>query len=155
MTTLVVGLGNPIMGDDAVGIHVIRRLKEKNTAKLGVEYKELSLGGLRLVEEILGYEKVFIIDSVASSETVGRIREFSPEQFRDTEYASSPHSTNFATALELYKRYRADKIPKAFKIFTIDINPEFTFSEDLSPPVSKAMKELVERLTAELNQPTN
>ena len=67
MTTLVVGLGNPIMGDDAVGIHVIRRLKEKNTAKLGMEYKELSLGGLRLVEEILGYEKVFIIDSVASS----------------------------------------------------------------------------------------
>ena len=152
MTVLLVGLGNSIMGDDAVGISVVRLLRDSIPARPGLEYKELSLSGLRLVEEILGYESVFIIDSVASSETTGRIRELSPEQFKDTEYASSPHSTNFATALTLYKKLEPAKIPSTLRIFTIDINPEFTFGETLSPQVQRAASELAERIAAEIKR---
>jgi hydrogenase maturation protease len=152
MTVLLVGLGNPIMGDDAVGISVVRILKDKIPPQPGLEYKELSLGGLRLVEEILGYESVFIIDSVASSETTGKIRELSPEQFKETEYASSPHSTNFATALTLYKNFEAAKIPRTLRIFTIDINPEFTFSETLSPQVQRAASDLAELIATEIKR---
>ena len=71
-TILLVGLGNPIMGDDAVGIHVVRMLKDRNRGRADLEFKELSLGGLGLVEEILGYERVFIIDSVASTGRLAR-----------------------------------------------------------------------------------
>ena len=127
-------------------------LRDSIPARPGLEYKELSLSGLRLVEEILGYESVFIIDSVASSETTGRIRELSPEQFKDTEYVSSPHSTNFATALTLYKKLEPAKIPSTLRIFTIDINPEFTFSETLSTQVQRAASELAERIAAEIKR---
>jgi hydrogenase maturation protease len=152
MTLLLVGLGNPILGDDAVGISVVRILKEKIPPRLGLEYKELSLGGLRLVEEILGYESVFIIDSIASNETTGKIRELSPEQFKETEYASSPHSTNFATALTLYKTLNAAEIPSTLRIFTIDINPEFTFRETLSPQIQRAASELAELIATEIKR---
>lgn len=145
------GLGNPIMGDDGVGIHVVRMLKDKIPPRADLEFKELSLGGLRLVEEMLGYEKVFIIDSVASSPaTVGKIREFSPEQFEETEHASSPHATNFATALELYKRLQPSQIPETLRIFTIDIDPEFTFRENLSPTVQRAAVKLTELILHEI-----
>jgi len=143
------------MGDDGVGIYVVRILKGKIPLRADVEFKELSLGGLRLVEEILGYESVFIIDSIASSGTVGRIREFTPQQFKGTQYVSSPHDTNFATALELYKKLEANEVPKTIRIFTLDISPEFTFTEALSPPVQRAALELAERIALEVEQIRN
>ena len=152
---MLVGLGNPIMGDDAVGICVVRILKEKIKGRADLEFKELSVGGVGLVEEILGYEQVFIIDSIASAETPGKIREFSPQDFKDTEYASSPHSTNFATALELYKKFNTGTIPRMIRIFTVDINPEFSFREALSPPVQRAAFELAELVGNEIEQIRN
>jgi len=141
------------MGDDGVGIHVIRMLK-KSLARDDLEFKELSVGGLKLVEEILGYEKVFIIDSVDMDDRqIGRIREFSPEQFKATEQPSpSPHVLNFATALELYKRLEPSKIPSTIRIFTIDIDPDFTFRESLSPPIQKAAANLVEIIVQRIEQ---
>jgi hydrogenase maturation protease len=149
---LLVGLGNPIMGDDAVGIQVVRTLKERMSDHNGVDFKELSLGGIKLVEEILGYDPVFIVDSFASPETAGKIREYSAEDFKDTEYASSPHSTNFATALEFYRKLEKEKIPNTIRIFTVDINPDFTFRESLSPAVQKAASELAELIRRELQK---
>ena len=142
------------MGDDGLGIHVVRMLKKKIPARDDLEFKELSVGGLKLVEEILGYEKVFIIDSVDTEpRQVGRIREFSPEQFKATEQSSpSPHVLNFATALELYKRLKTSEIPGTIRIFTIDIDPDFTFREKLSPTIQEAAANLVEIITQHIEQ---
>jgi len=142
------------MGDDGVGIHVVRMLKEKIPARDGLVFKELSVGGLKLVEEILGYEKVFIIDSVNMDDRqIGRIREFSPEQFKTTEQSNpSPHVTNFATALELYKRLDPNEIPGTIRIFTIDIDPDFTFHEELSPTIRDAAANLTEMITQQVKQ---
>jgi len=150
-TTLLLGLGNPIIGDDGVGIHVVRMLKEKIQARKGLEFKELSVGGLRLVEEMLGYQKVFLIDSIESSPSeIGKVREYSVEDFKQTEQPSAPHVTNFATAFELYKRIEPEEIPEIVRIFTIGIDPEYTFREGLSPPVEKAAVELVDLIAKEI-----
>jgi len=153
-TLLVIGLGNPIMGDDGVGIYVVRLLRE-NLTGAGVEFKELSLGGLRLVEELLGYERVFIIDSVASDGDPGEISELTPEQLKDSQYTGSPHGTNFATALELYRKLATQELPKTIRIFTIGINPEYTFNERLTPRVQKAALELVTSVTKEIMETQN
>lgn len=141
------------MGDDGVGIHIVRMLKDKMPTRADLEFKELSVGGLSLVEEMLGYERVFIVDSIVSNDReIGRIREFSPEQFKRTQHSSSPHITNFATALELYKKLEPSKIPEKIKIFTIDIDPDFTFRERLSPPIQEAAASLTELITKEIEQ---
>lgn len=141
------------MGDDAVGIHVVRTLRQKFPSRSDLEFKELSVGGLRLVEEMLGYKKVFIVDSTESNTSqIGQIREFSPEQFKATEQASSPHATNFATALELYKKLEPSEVPETVKIFTIDISSEFTFREGLSPPIQEAASKLAEIIFREVEQ---
>jgi hydrogenase maturation protease len=142
------------MGDDGVGIHVLRMLKKKIPARDDLEFKELSVGGLKLVEEMLGYEKVFIIDSVDMEDRqIGRIREFSPEQFKATEQSSpSPHVTNFATALELYRRLEPSEIPSTIRIFTIDIDPGFTFRESLSPSIQEAAANLAEMIAQRIDE---
>jgi hydrogenase maturation protease len=152
-TTLLIGLGNPIMGDDGVGIHVVRTLKRRLSSRSDLEFKELSVGGLRLVEEMLGYKKVLMVDSVESKTSrIGQIREFSPEQFKSTEQASSPHVTNFATAFEFYKKLRPGLIPEVLRIFTIDIDSEFAFREGLSPPIQEAASKLVEMIFREVEK---
>jgi hydrogenase maturation protease len=150
---LLIGLGNPIMGDDSVGIIVVRTAKQKITRQAELDFKELSVGGIRLIEEMLGYDTVFIVDSAAASEdTSGQIREFSPEDFKESQYESSPHTTNFATALELYKKLQPSRIPKSIRIFTIDVNPDLTFRETLSPSVQTAAEKLAEQITREVDR---
>jgi hydrogenase maturation protease len=138
------------MGDDGVGIHVVEALRQRFPSSSDLEFKELSVGGLRLVEEMLGYKKVFVVDSAESKTSeIGRIRELSPAQFKSTEEVPSPHVTSFATALELYKKLKPTLVPDVIKIFTIDINSEFAFREDLSPPIQEAASKLVEMIFRE------
>jgi hydrogenase maturation protease len=141
------------MGDDGVGIYVARMVKDRIQSGADFEVKELSVGGLKLVEEILGYEEIIIIDSYASPDTeVARIREFSPEEFKDTLHSASPHDTNFATALELYRGLEPNRIPSRIRIFTVDIRPTLTFGEGLSPPVQEAASKLAESIVSEIER---
>jgi len=141
------------MGDDGVGIYVVRMLKQKLQSKPNLEFKELSVGGLRLVEEMLGYEEVIIVDSIESDVSqVGQIREFSSDQFKDTQQSSSPHVTNFATAFELYRKLEPGEIPDQVRIFTIGISSEFTFREGLSPSVQEAASKLVGMIGREIER---
>jgi hydrogenase maturation protease len=144
---LVLGIGNTIMGDDGVGIHVARTVKDRLQSRTDLDVKELGVGGLRLVEEILGYEKVIIVDSYSSADSnPGQIREFDLAQFQDSMHPSSPHGTNFATALQLYKRLAPERIPGKIRIFTVDIHATQTFGEDLSPPIRAAASRLAESI---------
>jgi len=152
---LAVGIGNPIMGDDGVGIHVLKRLKEKTPPSADLDFKELSVGGIKLVEEILGYRTVFIIDSIDAASSVGSINEFSPEQFNDTYHDSSPHAVNFITALELYRKLQPNRIPEKIRIFTIDINTQFLFKEMLTPRIQAAASRLTELLANEIDKIRN
>lgn len=149
----MLGIGNTIMGDDGVGIHVVRMVKDRIQSQRDIEVKELGVGGLKLVEEILGYEEVIIVDSYAAGNgEVARIREFAPEEFKDTLHASSPHDTNFATALELYRGLEPDRIPRRIRVITVSIHPTFTFGEGLSPPVQEAATELAESIVREIEE---
>jgi len=141
--TLLMGIGNPIMGDDGVGIHVVRMLKDSLPKTPRLEFKELSVGGLRMVEEMLGYESVFVVDSITQNNPqVGRISEFDATQLEDSNQFTSTHATGFPTALELYRKLDPSKIPVKIKIFTIDVEPDFVFTEHLSAPVREAADKL-------------
>ena len=150
--TLIVGIGNPIMGDDGVGVHVLRRLKESTLPRGDLEFKELSVGGIKLVEEILDYKTVFIVDSTESPTSVGKINEFSPDKFNHTYHDSAPHALNFFTALQLYKKLEPRRIPEEIRIFTIDIKSEFAFTENLTPKIQTAAAQLTELLANEINR---
>lgn len=154
--TLLLGMGNPIMGDDGVGIHVVRMLQQKLSPTAQLQFKELSVGGLKMVEEMLDHENVIIVDSYASNIIEpGRIREFKPEQFKDTLHASSPHDTNFVTALELYKNLEPERMPKKIRIFTVDIAPTLTFSENMSPQIQAAASKVADLIMHEIELPTD
>ena len=62
--TLVLGLGNPILGDDAVGLHVMRAVRRIGPHLPDVEYRERCVGGLDLLFEIEGFERLVLVDAM-------------------------------------------------------------------------------------------
>ncbi|MDP6627572.1 MAG: hydrogenase maturation protease [Methanopyri archaeon] len=152
MRTLVIGVGNPLVGDDGVGIHVVRRLQELGLGK-HVELEEAATGGLTLVEMFLGFEKVVIVDAIASEALPpGDVMLLTPESLKGTTHLSSPHDTNFATALELLKSAVPDQVPS--KIVIVGVGIKWSrireFSEELSTEVRDAVQKAVEIVIEEI-----
>ena len=153
MKRLILGIGNTIMGDDGVGVYVARMVRDRVQSQIDLQVKELGASGIKLVEEILGYDQVVIVDScTAPDDDTGKIQEFGPEDFEDTLHASSPHGANFATALQLYKNLQPNRIPKSIRIFTIGIIPTNAFGERLSDRVQEAASRLTEMIVTRIEQ---
>jgi hydrogenase maturation protease len=146
---LVLGLGNPILTDDAVGIivaeEVSRRLDRED-----VVVDQASIGGLRLLELILGYDTVILVDAIRTEAgQPGQIHRLSPDQFRGNLRAASSHDVTLATALELGQRLHKD-VPKEIVIFAVEAADTETFGEQLTPAVAVAVPEVVELVLQEL-----
>ncbi len=146
--SLILGLGNPILGDDAVGIEVVRKLKERLNNK--VDIVEVSVGGLSLLDIIRGYEEVIIIDSIKTEKgMVGDLYKLTPEKFKETFHLSSPHNVNFATALEIGKRLNF-KMPTKIHIYAIEIEDNTNFQEELTPSLKMRLPQIIQRIFNDL-----
>jgi hydrogenase maturation protease len=162
--TLIIGLGNPILGDDGVGWKVAETVKERLNAEtrfrlpvrpsgsktihylLPVEVDCLSLGGLSLMERLLGYERAIIIDSMETGQSpVGSVRTFPLASLPNPMFghSASAHDTSLITALKTAESIGAD-IPKRVDVVAVEAQNVYDFSEELSPPVAAAVPEAVQ-----------
>lgn len=148
MKTLILGLGNPIRGDDGVGIRVAEELK-KQIKDENVEVKEGSVGGLGILGLIQGYDKVIVVDSIRTKEgRLGQIHKLKPSDLGSTVYTSWPHEINFTTALSLGKELRL-RMPKIIDIYAIEIKGNIAFTDELTPEISNTVPEVVNHILTE------
>jgi hydrogenase maturation protease len=149
MKTLVLGLGNPILSDDGVGIRVAHEVSNQlNNPHVTVA--ETSAAGLSLLDSIVGYDKVIIIDAIQTKEgQVGQIYRMGSEDFSLTKHLSSPHQINLVTALELGKMLNL-AMPQEISIFAVEARDITTFSEECTPEVEQVIPEVVRMVLEEL-----
>jgi hydrogenase maturation protease len=149
MKTLVLGLGNPILSDDGVGIQVAQEIGKKvNDPQVTVA--ETSAAGLSLLDSVVGYEKVIIIDAIQTREgRTGSIYRMGTEDFSCTKHYSSPHQINLATALELGKMLNL-AVPQKITVFAVEAKDVTSFSETCTPEVEQAIPEVVKMVLEEL-----
>jgi len=147
MKTLVIGLGNPILGDDGVGWRVAEEIARKTAHKLDVEVDCASLGGLSLMERLTGSERVILVDSIYTKQKpVGTVRLFSLTELQDLSsgHTTAVHDTSLRNALSVG---RSMDIPlpsdENVHIVTIEAENVYDFSEKLSPPVEAAIPQAV------------
>jgi hydrogenase maturation protease len=150
MKTLVLGLGNPILTDDAAGLRVARAVRERlNHPDVFIE--EAGVGGLELLEILTGYDKAIIIDAIQTPGLkAGQIHKLDTSVLDATRHAATPHDINFATALELGKRLGI-KLPKDITIFAIEVEDVTSFGEKCTPQVEKAVPICAEMVMRELD----
>jgi len=153
MKTLILGMGNPILSDDGIGIHVARALQGMvNQEKVTVT--ETSVGGLNLLDLLVNFDRAIIIDAIQTvGGKVGQIYRLDPEVFNTTRHASTPHDVNFATALELGKKLGL-ALPRQIDIFAIEVADVTTFSEKCSPEVERVVPVCVEMVRGMLEDET-
>ena len=147
--TLVVGVGNPILSDDGVGIHVARMLKERGIP--GVDIEELPASGLELLDMVLDYDRVIIIDAIVTKEGIpGRFYLMEEGDFEQTIHGASPHGINIATALALGRQLASDRMPSETLFMAIEAADVVNVSEEMTPAVAAAVPAIVARLVEDL-----
>ena len=149
MKTLVLGLGNAILSDDSVGFRVIDQLKAKFD-RLGLIFVQSSASGIRLLEEIIGYDRLIIIDAIQTrGRQAGKIYHLNPKDFDSTRHTASSHGLSFTGTLDLGKRLGLS-LPQQVTIFAIEAKDVGTFSEQCTPEVEKAIPVCAEMVAQEL-----
>ena len=143
-STIIIGLGNPILSDDSVGIHVARRLRERIAGRRDIEVIEAHAGGLRLLDLLVDHPRAIIIDAMTTAACEpGTIRRVSPSDLQGTRNISSSHDTSLANALETGRALGMD-VPHDVIIFGIEAAVVDIFSEALSEHVANAVPVMIE-----------
>ncbi len=148
--TVLIGLGNPILGDDAVGLRVARALKAELAGVGGVDFKELHAGGMRVMDAVAGYDRAVIVDAMRTGALrPGSVCRLEVGQLGRARNLASTHDTNLPTALEL-GRLLGLRMPSAVTIYGIEALEVETFGEALSEDVLRAVPEAVRLIAREL-----
>jgi hydrogenase maturation protease len=151
--TLLVGMGNPILCDDAVGIRLASALAQRLGPRPDLEVLgECSVGGLNLVEVFAGYDRVVVLDSIITGGgTPGTWYAFDARSLRETLNLRNVHDLNFATALELGRTMgTALPVDQEIRVFAVEVADTATFSETMSDALEAAFPELVAEIGAEV-----
>jgi hydrogenase maturation protease len=143
MKTLILGLGNPLLRDDSVGLRVAQELRGRINGDPSIEISEDYWGGLRLMERMIGFDRAIIIDAICTDADPGTIHVLSPNDI-PTQRSASVHDVNLSTALEL-GRHAGAKLPNVEDIVLIGVEAADvqTFDEALSPEVESALSKAV------------
>ena len=139
--TLVIGLGNPILTDDAAGILAAHALRDALPPDAGVDVVEAAVGGLPLMELMIGYRRVILVDAVMLPDRgPGEVIVFTAGDLPTTLNSASSHTTDLPTALSTGRQLGAP-LPRNADIQVVGIQAQdvLTFSETPTPPVAEAI----------------
>jgi hydrogenase maturation protease len=152
MKTIVIGLGNPILGDDGVGWKVAEEVRKQlslvnapdpqGEGRDDVEVELFSLGGISLMEHLIGYERAILIDAMTSDRETGSIIVSRLSELPDysTLHTTSVHDTSLQNALRLGRGMGAS-LPEEEEVVVVGIATShvYDFSEELTPPVAESI----------------
>jgi hydrogenase maturation protease len=132
---LILGLGNPVLGDDAIGCRCAQDIKENLSVDPALEVDQFYRGGIALMERLIGYDRVLLIDSFVGSGKPTGESFFLTLNDLPSSTTSSPHDTTLKASIEFGKR-AGEHLPECIDIIAVEIEQKFEFSEMLSPEIA-------------------
>jgi hydrogenase maturation protease len=146
MKTLVLGLGNPILSDDAVGIRIAQELGREGVARDVVGTSE---AGIALLDYAVGYDKLVIIDSIMTEKgRPGELYRLELEDLRPGLNLSSSHGVDIATAFSLGERL-GYPMPRQVTIYAVEIRDNTTYGEKCTQEVEEKIPFIVRQIAEE------
>lgn len=142
---MVIGVGNAFRGDDAVGLVVARRLRER-----GVEALEQEGEPVALLEAFADRDAVVLVDAVRSGAapgTVHRVDVSNAALPAELGGASSTHLLGVGEAIELARALA--RLPARVVVFGVE-GERFDAGDELSPAVAAAVEPVVDAVLAEV-----
>ena len=147
VSVLVLGLGNDLLGDDAVGLHVARSVRSRLEGQPDCAVRETMEMGLALLDEIVGCEHLLLIDSIETGKAPpGHVHEFDAESLAGRRIAA-PHFVGIVETLAL-GRTLGLAMPRNVQVFAIEVKDAFTLSVALTPEVQRVVESAADRISA-------
>jgi len=139
MKTIILGVGNQILGDDGVGVHISNELK-KYIKNPNVTIDEAVTGGMNLLDLILGYDKAIILDAVKSEKDKHGIVQRIPINDFKAMHSCNPHDVSLIEAIEIAKKMGENRIPKEIIIIGVMMKHiSLEFNDKLSKKIAAAI----------------
>ena len=136
--TIVIGLGSPIMSDDAVGLKVSEAVESLKIPD--VDTLQEAVGGLEILPMISGYRFAIIVDAIITGDyEPGTVLIFEPESFDCTVADVQGHDVNLATALKIGRQMDNSVMPEIIRFVAIEVEDMQTMSEEMTPKVAAAV----------------
>ena len=140
--TRVIGIGQPVAGDDQAGIAVARELGAK-PVPAGIAVHEIT-DPARLVELLGGLRYAILIDAVVSDEPPGNIMHLTPEELAAYPFTPlSSHGLSVTGAIRLLHTLALDRQDSEIHIIGITIEAPNRYTHTLSAPVAAAVPRAV------------
>ena len=142
---LILGIGNYLMGDEGIGVHVAQRLEKKENPPY-IDVLDGGTGGFYLMHYLESYENIVIIDATLDDNPVGTIRKITPKFSKDFPPAMSTHDIglkDMVSALQLM-----DKMPN-IQLFVVSIESIQQQGTQLTPKIENIVEELTQKVLEE------
>jgi hydrogenase maturation protease len=144
---LILGMGNPILSDDGIGLLLTKRLEGRIP---GVDIASITLAGIELLDILAGYDHVFLIDAATGTGgEPGELKEISDGT--GALHLFTSHGVNFFEILRI-GRDSGLKMPEPEAVFGIEIGNATDFGTSLSPALMAALPALETAITARIEQ---
>jgi hydrogenase maturation protease len=146
---VVLGLGNPLLGDEGIGVCLVERLAESAAEYPSVDFIDAGTGGLSILHHIEGRRKVIFIDCAFMDEEPGTIRRFTPDEVRSRKVLAhqSLHEADLMRILAMAAQL--NHAPELVVIF--GVQPERVEpGQNLSRTLAARIDEYVSRILSEL-----
>ena len=145
--TLVLGIGNVLMGDEGGGVEVIRRLQDLALPQ-GVECLDGGTGSFTLLEPMGRAERIVLVDAATGQEAPGTIRRLTPRFSRDYPRSLTAHDIGLKDLLDAF-HLLGD--PPEVVLFAISVRSPEEPKLELSAPVAAAAAEAVRLVLREVS----
>jgi len=148
--TLILGLGNPILSDDGIGLVVAERLKGRVG---GVDVISTPLTGLHLLDLMVGYDALFLIDAMITTESPpGELKFISPDEVSLPTLSS--HGFNLLEILKLGKKLGLS-VPELKWVYGITIGRSPAFGEEPSPELMAKVESMASQIADHISKQLN
>ncbi len=150
--TVVVGLGNPVRYDDAVGLRTVEAVARLLDAEPvpGVRVTTSTRAGFELVDLLAGASRAVIVDCVALPDPEpGRIHRLSLDDVAGSTRLIGAHDVSVGGAFAL-ARATGIPMPEVIDIYAVEVADIDRFEEGLSPDVARAVPRLARRIHRQL-----
>jgi hydrogenase maturation protease len=144
MKTLVLGIGNPILTDDGVGIRVAQQIGQQG--KKDIEAAETCEAGLALLEFLGDHDRLIIIDSIKTGKgKPGELYRFKLDDLGVSAGFATSHGLDMATAFKLGE-LAGYKIPQLISIYAIEVSDNTTFGEKCTGEIERRIPEIARQI---------
>ncbi len=148
-TTLICGIGNPMLKDDRAGIEVAERIERSG---LPVDVEIIYGVGFEILDKIMGYDKAIIVDACKIGHPPGTITEASVDDIFSDHLLASSHAVTLGSTLKVGYDLFPLEMPGILSILLIEAEDYFEFTRDCSPAVVDAIERAVSMIRRHVEQ---